>query len=86
MKKAVDQHLFFSIRLGMFFVREYFFRSRETIQLDLTSAWICLKCLEQKVNIFSQMVVKNGDESHGTLRKEIALNKSKIRAYIIYPL
>ena len=34
-----------------------------------TFDWICLKCLETLFfNIFSQMVVKNGDESHGRIR------------------
>ena len=33
--------------------------------------------LEQVPNIFSQMVVNDGDESHGTIRKNHQLNKSK---------
>ncbi len=31
---------------------------------------MCLRCLEKVPNIFSQMVVNDGDESHATIRKK----------------
>ena len=41
---------------------------------------MCLRCLEKVPNIFSQMVVNDGDESHVTIRKKITLYlyKSKL--------
>ena len=42
--------------------------------LQTLKTWNLLKkCLEQINKIFSQMVVKNGDKSHGTIRKKITL-------------
>ena len=40
--------------------------------------WICERpwCLEKVPNIFSQMVVQNVDESHGTIHKNNSLNTS----------
>ena len=35
-----------------------------------STVWICFRCLEKVPNIFCQMVVTDGDESHGIILKK----------------
>ena len=52
-----------------------------------TSAWICIiiRCLERKSKNIPHMVVKNGDKSHGRIRKKSNSNKQVSRKVRFLP-